>query len=139
MKNPADVARKWAKNLGGSTDSIKTGVQAVTQNPAEKAIARQDAYVSGVQRAVAQGDYARGLRKVTLQSWQEAMVNKGLPRIASGAQASIPKMQNFLEKWLPWQEQLKNKLQGMPRGDLQTNIQRMIMAVEHNASFRMGQ
>ena len=78
MKNPADIARKWSRNLAASTDAMRQGVMAVTVNPAEKAIARQDAYIQGVQRAVATGSYARGLRKVTLQSWQDSMVKKGL-------------------------------------------------------------
>lgn len=136
MRNAADVARKWATRLGSASDSIRQGVQAVTVNPAERAAQRQDAYVSGVQRAVADGRYVRGLRRVTLQSWQEAMLNKGLPRVTSGATAAIPKMQAFLEKWLPHEEALKAKLAQMPRGDLQQNVQRMIAAVEHNASFK---
>lgn len=138
MKNPTLVAQKWARNLSGSTDSIKAGVQAVTTNPAEKAIAAKDRYVQGVQRAAADGKYERGLRKVTLQSWQEAMLGKGLQRIAGGASAGQSKMAAFLEKWLPYQEQLRQKLQSMPRGDLQQNISRMIAAVEHNANFRMA-
>ena len=136
MKNPADVARKWAQRLGSASDSIRQGVNAVQTNPAERAAARQDAYIAGVQRAVSDGRYARGLRRVTLQSWQEAMLNKGLPRISSGATAAVPKMQAFLEKFLPHQEALKTKLASMPRGDLQQNIARMVMAVEHNSQFR---
>src|SRR5262245_1546875 len=101
MKNAADVARKWASRLGAAGESIRQGVQGVTVNPAERAAARQDAYVAGVQRAVADGRYVRGLRRVTLQSWQDAMLSKGLPRVASGATAALPKVQNFLEKWLP--------------------------------------
>ena len=137
MKSPSDVAKKWSKNLSASTESIRQGVQATTSNPAEKAIAAQDRYVAGVQRAVSNGDYRRGLQKVTLQSWQEAMITKGLPRVASGATAAVPKMQQFMESWLPYQEQLKTKLQSLPRGDLQQNIQRMLAAVDHNANFKM--
>lgn len=137
MKNPATVAAKWSRNLGASGDSIRAGVQAVTTNPAERAIARKDAYVQGVQRAAAEGRYERGLRKVTLQMWQEAMLGKGLSRIASGAAAGQSKMAAFLEKWLPHEEALKQKLASMPRGDLQQNMARCMAAIEHNAAFRM--
>lgn len=136
MKSPDQVARKWASRLGQASEAIKQGVQATTVNPAERAAAAQDRYVSGVQRAVATGKYQRGLRRVSLQSWQDAMINKGLPRVASGATAALPKVTAFLEKWLPYEEQLKQKLQSMPRGDLQQNIARMVTAVEHNAAFR---
>jgi len=136
MQNAADVAKKWSRNLAASTESIRQGVQSVTQNPAEKAAQRQDAYLAGVQRAVAEGKYQRGLRRVTLQSWQEAMLSKGLTRIASGASAATPKVQAFLEKWLPYQQQLQSKLATMPRGDLQSNIQRAVTAMEFNAQFK---
>lgn len=136
MKNASEVARKWASRLGAAGESIRQGVQAVTVNPAERAAARQDAYIAGVQRAVADGRYLRGLRRTTLQGWQDAMVNKGLPRIASGATAAIPKFQAFMEKWIPHEEALKAKLANQPRGDLQQNIARAVMAMEHNAQFR---
>lgn len=136
MKNAADVAKKWARNLAASTDSIRAGVQGTTTNPAEKAAARADAYLQGVQRAHAEGKYQRGLRRVTLQSWQEAMLNKGLTRVATGASGATSKVQNFHDKWLPHMEALKAKLANMPRGDIQSNIQRAVMTMEHNASFK---
>lgn len=136
MKNAQAVAAKWASNTGRASESIRTGVQAVTVNPAERAIARQDAYAAGVQRAIAEGRYRRGLSRVTLQSWQDAMITKGLPRIASGASAAQPKMAAFLEKFLPHLEAGRQRLQQMPRGDLQQNIARMVAMVEHAAAFK---
>lgn len=136
MQSAADVARKWSRNLGTAGDAMRAGIQGVTVNPAEKAAQRQDAYVAGVQRAVADGKYQRGLRRVTLAMWQDAMLTKGLNRIAAGASAAQPKMEAFLQKWLPHQEALKTKLQSMPRGDLQQNIARAIAAIQHNAGFK---
>lgn len=135
MKNPSDVAAKWSRNLSAATQSISAGVLATTVNPAATAAARAPAYLAGVQNAVSSGKYARGLGRVTLQSWQDSMIKKGLPRIASGASTAVPKMEAFLGKWLPHQEALKSKLASMPRGDLQTNIQRAVTAITHNAGF----
>lgn len=136
MKNPSEVADRWAQRMGASGEAIKAGVMAVTTNPAEKAASRADAWAAGVQRALADGKFQRGLRRTTLQSWQDALLKKGLPRIAAGASQAKPKVQAFLEKFLPHQEALKQKLASMPRGDLQANISRMIAAVEHNAAFK---
>lgn len=135
-KNSADVAKKWAQNLSASTASIQAGVQSVTVNPATVAASRQDAYLAGVQRAASDGSYQRGLARVTLQSWQQAMLSKGVPRIASGAAASQPKMQAFMDKWLPYQQGLQAQLASMPRGDLNTNIQRAVTAMQYNAAFK---
>jgi hypothetical protein len=137
VKNPSDVAKKWAQRLGAAGDQIRQGVLAVTTNPAERAIARTDAYVAGVQRAVANGTYQRGLRRVTLQSWQDNTITKGLPRIASGATQAIPKVQSFMEKFLPYVDGLKAKLSTMPRGDLEQNIARANEAMRYMAAFKM--
>ena len=133
---PAQVADKWASNLGRATETIRAGVNSVSVNPAEKAIAAQDRYVAGVERAVADGRYARGLQRVSLQDWKNAILEKGLPRIASGANQAKPKMQSFLQEFLPYVEEGVRALENMPRGDLQQNIQRAIRMIEHNANFR---
>jgi hypothetical protein len=129
-KSPADVAKKWATNLANSTASIQAGVQAVTVNPAQQAAAAVNQYVAGVQAAVANGSYQAGLSKVTLPGWQQAMITKGIPRIALGAQTATPKVQNFMNGWLPYMQQLQSQLAQTPRGDINTNIQRMITAVQ---------
>lgn len=135
MRSSAEIAAKWSRNLSSSTQSIQAGVQATTVNPAQKAIERIPAYLAGVQAAVQSGKVQRGLQGVTLQSWQQAMINKGLPRIAAGATAAVPKMQKFMDAFGPHLQALDAKLQSMPRGDLNQNIQRMVTAAQHNAAF----
>lgn len=136
QKDPATVAQKWSKNLAGSTASITAGVQAVTVAPTQKAAANLSQYLAGVQNAVSSGKMARRLQAVSLSDWQQAMLNKGVNRVAAGATAAVPKMQAFMQKWLPYQQQLQQKLASMPRGDLQTNIQRAVTAIEFNAAFK---
>ena len=135
MQDAATVAAKWARNLSASTASITAGVNAVTVNPATKAAAQSAAYVSGVQQAVSSGKWQRGLARTTLAGWQQSMITKGIPRIASGASAALPKVQNFMSQWLPYQAGLQTQLASTPRGDLQTNIQRAVTAMTYNAAF----
>lgn len=134
-KSASEVAAKWQKNLAASTESIRNGVMNTQVSPTEAAARRQDAYVEGVQRAATSGKWAKGLRRVSKQQWQDAMITKGLPRVASGATQAKPKVEAFMGEWLPYMDQLKNKLESQPRGDLQTNIQRAVTAMEHNAAF----
>lgn len=136
MLSPDQVAEKWARNAAQAGESVKAGVMAVTVNPAERAKAQSNAYLAGVQRALSSGKYERGLNRVTLEGWKQAMLNKGVPRIAQGVSEAKPKMAQFLARWLPHQQALKSKLQSMPRGDLEQNIQRAITAMRHNADFK---
>ena len=134
-KTPAQIAQKWARDLAASTETIRTGVEAVTESPTSKAAARSDAYLRGVQQAVADGKGQNGLNRVSLQHWKDDMLTKGLPRIASGASQAEPKFQAFMAEFMPHIEQGLRQLQSMPRGDLNQNIQRMVAMVQHNARF----
>jgi len=132
-KSASMVADKWARNLAGSTEAIKAGIAAVTVAPTEKAAARADAYAQGVQQSVSSGKFARNLRKVSLSDWQRAITNKGIPRIAAGASEAKPKMMAHLQVFLPHVEAGVAALP--PRGDFETNLQRAMQMMRHNASF----
>lgn len=134
--DPAAIADRWAKGMGGAAETIRQGVMQVTVAPTEKAAAAAERYSMGVQRAVTNGKFQAGLRRVTLGEWQRAMVEKGANRVASGAVAAKPKMQSFMEQLMPHVEAGQRKLETMPRGDLQQNIARMITNVEHMAQFK---
>lgn len=135
-KSPVEVARKWQANLSASIESIKNGVNAVTEAPTERAARRVDAMVAGVQRAASEGKIQDGLRRVTLADWQRAMTEKGVGRIATGAAAAQPKVAAFLTEFLPHVEEGQRRLDSMPRGDLETNLQRAVAMMRHNATFR---
>jgi hypothetical protein len=136
MPNPQQAAEKWSRNLGSASQTIQEGVQAVSVSPTQKAAERVNAYVQGVQRAVADGKFQAGLRRVSLEDWKRSMIQKGVPRIASGASAAIPKFADFMSEFLPHVEAGLRQLESMPRGDLPTNIQRAVAMMEHNSRFR---
>lgn len=136
MKNATDVANKWANNLASSTTSMQQGVQAVTTAPTQLAAQAQTAYLAGVQKAVSSGKWANALQRVSLADWQQAMIQKGIPRVASGATAAKGKFANFMQQFLPWVQQGQQQLATMPRGTLDQNIQRAVFMMQHNAQFQ---
>jgi hypothetical protein len=137
--NAQDVAAKWSRNLAGATQSIKDGVMAVQTAPTQMAAARADAFVQGVQQSVASGKWQAGLNRVSLSDWQQQMINKGINRIATGAQGAQPKFAAFMGQLLPYIDNGKRTLAATPRGDLGTNIQRMVNWVQYMSQFRRTQ
>lgn len=131
------VADKWAKNLAMSTDSIKAGVNAVTTAPGEKAARNQIGYISGVNENA--DKWARNVRRVTLEEWRNATLNIGLQRLQTGTQKGKPRMEAFMQEWIPYEEQLKAKLASMPKGSLEASIARAAEAIRFNKGFRRGQ
>jgi hypothetical protein len=127
LPNPSDAAAKWAQNLGAAGTAYTAGINAVTTAPGQQAAAAADRYVAGVQAALPK--FKANTAAVTLQDWQAAAVNKGAPRLATGATAAQPKMANVLTQLFPYIEQVRGTLP--PRGDIEQNIAR-------SAAFQRG-
>lgn len=131
---PDQIAANWAQRLGSSTSKIQAGVEGVTVAPGQAASRQQAAYVAGVQSNVAK--WATNVSRVSLQSWQSDMITKGLPRVATGANAAVPKFTTFMNQLLPYINQQKSTLPA--RGTLDQNISRMTQFVTAMSKFRKG-
>lgn len=133
LPNPSDAAQKWATNLGAATTAYTAGVQAVTQAPGMAASNASDRYLAGIQANLAK--YKSNSAAVTLGDWQAAAINKGAPRLASGATQAQPKVANALTQLFPFIDQVRNSLPA--RGELEQNIQRSAAFQRGMANFRM--
>jgi hypothetical protein len=131
--NATEAAANWSRNLGASGERIRKGVQAVTVSPGKQAAEQVDAYVNGVQ--MNSKKWQKSLEKLTVEDWRKAVIEKGLARIANGANAAKPKYEAFYREFDAHLTNLENTLKGMPRGGLQQNIQRMVKAVEMAAEW----
>lgn len=116
MLTPQQWADKWSRNLSGSTQSIKDGVNAVTVSPAAAAADRIDAYQAGVMAAIASGKTVAAMRASPLELWKTKMLTNGLSNIAQGANAAKPKVVQFATFWAPVAQQISQQVKAMPKG-----------------------
>lgn len=128
IPSASSAAERWVSGLSGATQKITEGVQNVTSSPTEAAAASLDRYLSSVTAAVQSGRMADRLRAVSLESWKNSFVTKGIPRIASGARASQGKFETFMRSFLPYIAQSVAELP--PRGSYSENVQRMNVMVD---------
>lgn len=136
MINVQQAVEKWQRNMMGSTETIKAGVQAVTESPTLKAAGQADRYVAGVQRAVAEGKWQAGLQSVTLQQWQQAVLGKGLQRLQSGVAAAKPKVAAFLGQFLPYVDNVAQQVRAMPKGGVENGIARATAMIRALSEFK---
>ena len=130
--DPNAVAARWANNLAGATSKIQAGIESVTTPPGQLAARQKAAYVQGV---TANADkWGTNVAAVPLSDWQNAAVQKGLPRIATGASQAEPKFATFMTKLLPYINSGRGQLP--PRGNLQQNIQRATAWINYMAQFK---
>lgn len=136
-KTAAQVAAKWSTNLTNATQSMKDGVNAVQTSPTQLAAANPQGYLQGVQQAVATGKWAAGLNAVSLQDWKNAMINKGLPRVGTGATQAQPKVQQAFAPLLQFIYDARDQVNAAnPRGSLQQNIQRSVAMQQAMAQYK---
>lgn len=113
MKDPQAVTDKWAKRISSATDEIKAGVQAVTEAPGAAAVKKQTKLVQNWQNAVESGKWAQNTGAVTVEQWKAQMLDKGVNRIATGANAAKDKVLKFQQDLLTFEANLKTKIDQM--------------------------
>ena len=133
-KDPQSIAQLWAQRLGSAQQAISDGIDAVTVAPSAQAVKQQQKYINGVTANV--NKWATNLGKVTLQDWQTAMKQKGLPRIGQGATAAVPKFAAFMGKMLPYQQAGLAQLQAMPKLTIADSANRAVFWINYMNKFK---
>ena len=132
---PKESAALWAERLGGATARIALGVERVSEAPGQKAAAAVDKMRANINAALDSGRWESEVARVTLPEWKKAMLEKGVPRIRSGATAAIPEVEAFATALFVKIESEQSKLEGMPSISLQDNVTRMVQFVTGMAEF----
>lgn len=136
QKNPQEVADRWASRLGASTDKVRSGVQAVTVSPGTLASQAAATWQARVSSQEALSKFQQNTAKLNLGDWQSSMINKGLARISSGANAAKPKFADFLSQFLPFVEGVAQRVRQMPNITLEDRINRAVAQIRGVAAFK---
>lgn len=123
-KSPQQIAEKWGRRLSASQQDIIDGVNAVQENPAQKAIASKAKMKQNWLAAIDGGKWETGLSKVSLSDWKNAMIQKGVNRISQGVTSGQPKMQAYMTEAMPVIEQLQKDINSMPSLTIEDSIAR---------------
>ena len=122
---PTQFAEKWGRRLRGASEDIRNGVQNVTTAPGEAAVASQDAMLANFAESVNSGLWASRVSGVSLADWKSATLTKGIPRIAQGVEAAIPKMERIAGPLLAAVDAAAEAANRLPKGTLEDSINRM--------------
>lgn len=128
--DPVRAAKKWAQRVQSSGQDYQDGVNAVQENPAQKAIAQADVWVQNV--AAAKQKFIDGLAGTTLAGWKTATTN-AVASYTGGAAKGQPKMSAFNSQFYPF---LAQAVQSLPaRGNREVNKTRSTQLQDALAKF----
>ena len=101
MINPAQATAKWARNLGGASQSYVDGINGFTENPMQLAAAQADKALQNYTDAIASGRWSAKLGSMSRDQWAGPAIKVGAQRLVSGVAKGTPKMQAALTKFAP--------------------------------------
>lgn len=127
---------KHARRLKAAVEDVRAGIDRVTENPCEKAAAKQDKMLTNLTAAVQSGKWAAGLKRVTLEDWKHKARDIGVNRIAAGIDAAKSKVIAFAEVLLPHIDRQLEKIKAMPDVTLDDNINRMTSFIRGMAEMK---
>ena len=131
-----EFQEKHARRLKAAVEDVRKGIDRVTENPCEKAAAKQDKMLTNLTAAVVTGKWAAGLKRVPLEKWKKQTRDVGVNRIAAGIDAAKEKVVSFAEVLLPHIDRGKDKINTMPDVTLDDNINKMVTFVRHMATMK---
>ena len=133
---PAEFQEQHARRLKAAVEDVRKGIDRVTENPCEKAAAKQDKMLMNLTASVTSGKWAGGLKRVSLEAWKKNARDIGVNRIAAGIDGAKDKVVAFAEVLLPHIDRGKEKIKGMPDITLDDSINRMTTFIRHMSGLK---
>lgn len=115
---------KWSRRLQAAGPDIQTGVQRVTQAPGIAAAAAAPTMLANLTTSVQSGAWAARVSAVPLSTWQQSMIQKGIPRLATGVAQATATKGSAITAFLSAVDAAVADTNTLPRGGLEQNIAR---------------
>lgn len=129
--SPAQISQNWQSGLKAAVPKIQQGVDAVQDNPAEKAAANIQKMRNGFNAAIDSGKTEAALRSVSLTDWKSKTKAKVGSNLSSGVDAAMPKRQKFDNYLVTTLNAILPEVAAAPSQTIDDSINRMAMVVRH--------
>lgn len=133
---PQQFREKHATNLKASLRYMEAGVNRVTEAPGVAAAEAQDKMRANLLDAIDTGKWATRVQSVSLGEWKNAMIAKGIPRVAAGIDGAAAKVEAFAADLIAYENTLLGQIEGMPDVTLNDSVNRAVTWITSMAEFR---
>lgn len=132
----AQATAKWLTGISGAQDRMKSGAMAVTTSPGQLAAQAADKWLARV--TAAKSKFIANSNAVSLQAWQNAYINTGLPRVSQGAQDKQGKYTAAMDSFLPYMAQGLQTIDKMPNNTIEDAVNRAAAMIRWNSKYVRG-
>lgn len=132
--DPTAATNKWVQRMQASTQQITEGVNAVQQAPGVAAAKQVNTWLAKVTASAPK--WAKNVAAVSLQDWQQAMIQRGIPNISAGVSAKQGKYAAFAASFYPYLATGVAQVKAMPNATLADGINRAVAMINYNAKYQ---
>lgn len=136
LPTPQSAGANLRTRISQSGDRYRDGVNAVTENPAEKAIAAKAKWEAGIMDAIANNRFEMGLRNVSLSDWKSATIEFGVNRYTASAPKAERNYIRFAERFFPFLETTMLRINAMPNTTFEERLEKMLANARALHEFR---
>jgi len=136
IRSAAEIAEKWARVTPGRSADYAAGIEKPKKSWSEAALAAEEAYEGGVQQAIAEKRYAKGVREAGDEKWKRKAKELGTTRWGPGISAAKG---DYERGFAPFRDVIERTVlpPRKPKGD-PSNIDRVriLAAALHEAKIK---
>jgi hypothetical protein len=136
IKDTASIAKKFVQRAGAASTDYASGIQVAGQDWQTNTIAGKDNYVAGVQQAIADGRFERGVGAAGAQKYVDNATKLGPQRYQTGVAQAENAYSRGVQPHLDMMKGLDLPPKG-PKGSAQ-NQQRANIVATRNRALKLG-
>lgn len=134
--SPTDISEKWGTNQKASIPFIIKGLDAITEDPGQKAVDKQAKMLANLTESVTNGTWAKRRLAVSLSDWREKTKLKVTQRMAGGVDGAMTKRKAF-DTWLVTTlDAILPQIAGMSDMTLEDSVARVRALMEYMSEHK---
>lgn len=136
IKDSSEIAKKWARVTPQRTEDYSSGVKNPTKDWGAATLASSDAQAKGIQQAISEKRFEKGVSKAGTAKWQAKTATKGVDRWGSGVQVAQP---DFESGFAPYAQRIASTTlpPRYPKGDPR-NLERVAVIAKALRAQKVG-
>jgi len=134
-KTPEQIVDKFRRGVSAAAPDYAAGVQNPSRPWAQATVAGQGRYEAGVQKAISEKRFAKGVQAAGDAKWQEGASGKGAQRFAASADTAATAFAKVAGDVMAAGAAARSKAMSMSDTTLESRIQRSVEAQKATSAF----
>ncbi len=128
-KTPDQIVEKYQRGVQGAGTDYANGVQNPSRSWASATAAGAARWQAGIQEAISNGAFARGVQAAGDQKWQAAAVSKGTQRYQAAAQDAANNYARVAGQVMAAAQAAQSAAANLPNATQEQRLQRAVAAM----------